>query len=284
MEKKNIRETLLIKDKIEKVLEYMESNNYRPNLFISTLPKYSKSKDELNRFMTTSILLNSVDNSRKDNYLRRLYNLCDDKCFCFIFSNDKKLLEDIEFMTRAGFYYVKMLVYKTETKKSSTKLFKDNLGIILFFTKESNITKISSLNKVSGRENTSLLDIEIPKVKTMSNKVITYLFKISLNKKLNENLVLDLFSDTGEVGRIALDFKVPCIVRLSKDSNSNIVRSLTGYILIKEQNKQKKIDNETVNKRKLPRSDEYKKKISNGAKKTILEKKIKKIVDKSKKV
>ena len=40
----------------------------------------------------------------------------------------------------------------------------------------------------------------------------------------------------------------------------------------------------TVNKRKLPRSDEYKKKISKGAKKTILEKKIKKIVDKSKKV
>ena len=147
---KKFRNVKMFYEDINKVISYLENSNKQPTLVITKLPKFSLSSDKLGRVVTASIILDSMNNARKDNLLRRLFNICNQNAHIYIMCNEDNIYDNKEFMTMAGFIYHNLLVYRTKRSKKRDKTFRSNLGYILFFTKENNYTRVRLTNKINN--------------------------------------------------------------------------------------------------------------------------------------
>ena len=165
---------------VEKLISYLENSNKQPTLVITKLPKFSLSSDKLGRVVTASIILDSMNNARKDNLLRRLFNICNQNAHIYIMCNEDNIYDNKEFMTMAGFIYHNLLVYRTKRSKKRDKTFRSNLGYILFFTKENNYTRVRLTNKINNKENNNFIDLkEVNITNDYPKKIVDRIFLIS---------------------------------------------------------------------------------------------------------
>ena len=106
---------------INKVISYLKDNNKRPTLIITKLPKFSVSNDKLGRVITTSIILDSMNNARQDNLLRRLFNICNQNAHIYIMCNEDNLYRIKNLCQEQDLYiiiywYIKLREVKKEIK------------------------------------------------------------------------------------------------------------------------------------------------------------------------
>ena len=183
---KKFRNVRMFYEDVEKLISYLENNNKQPTLVITKLPKFSLSNDKLGRIVTASIILDSMNNARQDNLLRRLFNICNQNAHIYIMCNEDNIYENKEFMSRAGFIYHNLLVYKTKRSKKRDKTFRSNLGYILFFTKENNYTRIRLTNKINNKENNNFIDLkEVNITKDYPKRIVDRIFSMSKLVKLS---------------------------------------------------------------------------------------------------
>lgn len=254
---------------VEEVIEYLENENKNPTLIITKLPEFKKENDSLGRIATTSMLLESIENNRNENLLRRLFNICNNNCHCYIFTDKDKLNNDYEYMVKAGFIFQDIIVFKTKIESKKNRLFKNGLGFILFFTKESNYFYIRSLNKINKKEPINFIDLDLVSYeKDYPKKIIDRIIAMSRLEKLDENLIVDLQSEVGIIPKVALENGIECIcLGVGKFVNRTLATYLTG-INNKKKSKDIKIKNDYKEKNE---------KISKSIKKTLLKNSIKKI-------
>lgn len=266
---KSYRNVKVFNNNIDEMIEYLENENKNPTLIITKLPEFKKENDDLGRIATTSILLESIENNRNENLLRRLFNVCNNNCHCYIFTDKDKLNIDCEYMIKAGFIFQDIIVFKTKIENKKNRLFKNGLGFILFFTKESNYFYIRSLNKINKKEPINFIDLDLVSYeKDYPKKIVDRIIVMSRLKKLDENLIVDLQSETGIIPKVALENGIECVcLGIGKFINRTLATYLTG-ISNKKKNKDIKIKNDYKEKNE---------KISKSIKKTLLKNSIKKI-------
>ena len=259
---------------INKVISYLENNNKQPTLVITKLPKFSLSSDKLGRVVTASIILDSMNNARKDNLLRRLFNICNQNAHIYIMCNEDNIYDNKEFMTMAGFIYHNLLVYRTKRSKKRDKTFRSNLGYILFFTKENNYTRVRLTNKINNKENNNFIDLkEVNITNDYPKKIVDRIFLMSKLGKLDENIVVDLQSEEGIVPKTALENNMECVaLGMNRIINSKLSTYLTGIENKVIENKVEKI--EEIKEKDYTEKNE---KISKSMKKTLLKNKINKL-------
>ena len=263
------RNVKVFDNSIEEVIEYLENENKNPTLIITKLPEFKKENDDLGRLATTSMLLNSIENNRNENLLRRLFNVCNNNCHCYIFTDKDKLNIDYEYMTKVGFTFQDIVVFRAKIESKKNRLFKSGLGYILFFTKESNYFYIRSLNKINKKEPINFIELDLVNYdKDYPKKIVDRIISLSKLDKLDENLIVDLYSENGIVPKIALENNMECIcLGVGKFVNRKLATYLTG-INNKKKNKDIKIKKDYKEKNE---------KISKSMKKTLLKNDIKKI-------
>ena len=269
---KKFRNVRMFYEDINKVISYLENSNKQPTLVITKLPKFSLSSDKLGRVVTASIILDSMNNARKDNLLRRLFNICNQNAHIYIMCNEDNIYDNKEFMSRAGFIYHNLLVYRTKRSKKRDKTFRSNLGYILFFTKENNYTRVRLTNKINNKENNNFIDLkEVNITNDYPKKIVDRIFLISKLGKLDENIVVDLQSEEGIVPKTALENNMECVaLGMNRIINSKLSTYLTG---IENRVKEKKVEIEENEKDYTVKNE----KISKSMKKTLLKNKINKI-------
>ena len=269
---KKFRNVRMFYEDINKVISYLENSNKQPTLVITKLPKFSLSSDKLGRVVTASIILDSMNNARKDNLLRRLFNICNQNAHIYIMCNEDNIYDNKEFMTMAGFIYHNLLVYRTKRSKKRDKTFRSNLGYILFFTKENNYTRVRLTNKINNKENNNFIDLkEVNITNDYPKKIVDRIFLISKLGKLDENIIVDLQSEEGVVPKTALENNMECVaLGMNRIINSKLSTYLTG---IENRIKEKKIEVEEKEKDYTEKNE----KISKSMKKTLLKNKISKI-------
>ena len=269
---KKFRNVKMFYEDINKVISYLENSNKQPTLVITKLPKFSLSSDKLGRVVTASIILDSMNNARKDNLLHRLFNICNQNAHIYIMCNEDNIYDNKEFMSRAGFIYHNLLVYRTKRSKKRDKTFRSNLGYILFFTKENNYTRVRLTNKINNKENNNFIDLkEVNITNDYPKKIVDRIFLISKLGKLDENIIVDLQSEEGVVPKTALENNMECVaLGMNRIINSKLSTYLTG---IENRIKEKKIEVEEKEKDYTEKNE----KISKSMKKTLLKNKISKI-------
>ncbi len=269
---KKFRNVRMFYEDVEKLISYLENSNKQPTLVITKLPKFSLSSDKLGRVVTASIILDSMNNARKDNLLRRLFNICNQNAHIYIMCNEDNIYDNKEFMTMAGFIYHNLLVYRTKRSKKRDKTFRSNLGYILFFTKENNYTRVRLTNKINNKENNNFIDLkEVNITNDYPKKIVDRIFLISKLGKLDENIIVDLQSEEGVVPKTALENNMECVaLGMNRIINSKLSTYLTG---IENRIKEKKIEVEEKEKDYTEKNE----KISKSMKKTLLKNKISKI-------
>lgn len=269
---KKFRNVRMFYEDINKVISYLENSNKQPTLVITKLPKFSLSSDKLGRVVTASIILDSMNNARKDNLLRRLFNICNQNAHIYIMCNEDNIYDNKEFMTMAGFIYHNLLVYRTKRSKKRDKTFRSNLGYILFFTKENNYTRVRLTNKINNKENNNFIDLkEVNITNDYPKKIVDRIFLMSKLGKLDENIVVDLQSEEGIVPKTALENNMECVaLGMNRIINSKLSTYLTG---IENKIKEKKIEVEEKEKDYTEKNE----KISKSMKKTLLKNKINKL-------
>ena len=269
---KKFRNVKMFYEDINKVISYLENSNKQPTLVITKLPKFSLSSDKLGRVVTASIILDSMNNARKDNLLRRLFNICNQNAHIYIMCNEDNIYDNKEFMTMAGFIYHNLLVYRTKRSKKRDKTFRSNLGYILFFTKENNYTRIRLTNKINNKENNNFIDLkEVNITNDYPKRIVDRIFLMSKLGKLDENIIVDLQSEEGVVPKTALENNMECVaLGMNRIINSRLATYLTG---IENRVKEKKIEIEEKEKDYTEKNE----KISKSMKKTLLKNKISKI-------
>ena len=269
---KKFRNVKMFYEDINKVISYLENSNKQPTLVITKLPKFSLSSDKLGRVVTASIILDSMNNARKDNLLRRLFNICNQNAHIYIMCNEDNIYDNKEFMSRAGFTYHNLLVYRTKRSKKRDKTFRSNLGYILFFTKENNYTRIRLTNKINNKENNNFIDLkEVNITNDYPKRIVDRIFLMSKLEKLDENIIVDLQSEEGVVPKTALENNMECVaLGMNRIINSKLSTYLTG---IENRVKEKKIEIEEKEKDYTEKNE----KISKSMKKTLLKNKISKI-------
>lgn len=254
---------------INDIINYLEKNNKKPTLLITRLPTFKRENDFLGRIYNATDLLNTIDIHRQNNLLRKLYDLCSNDCHCYIFSSDKQLKEDIEFMVRAGFYFHNLLVYRTLVKKDSFKVFNNNVSYILFFTKGDSYFSFRSVNKLNKDDRYNFFDfINTDVYEDYPMKVIERIIQLSKLDKLDDNLILDLWSLKGNVPKKALENNMECI---SFGLDRKINTRLTLYL--------HKISNIVRDEKEKPKKDftDKNKTIGKSVRKTKLKNKINKL-------
>lgn len=263
------RNVKVFSNSIDEVIEYLENENKNPTLIITKLPELKKESDDLGRIATTSMLLESIENNRNENLLKRLFNVCNSNCHCYIFTDKDKLNIDYEYMIKAGFIFQDIVIFRTKVENKKNRLFKSGLGYILFFTKESNYFYIRSLNKVNKKEPINFIDLDLVSYeKDYPKKIVQRIIAMSRLEKLDENLIIDLQSETGIVPKIALENGMECVcLGVGKFVNRKLATYLTG-INNKKKNKVIKVKKDYKEKNE---------KISKSMKKTLLKNDIKKI-------
>ena len=269
---KKFRNVRMFYEDVEKLINYLENSNKQPTLVITKLPKFSLSSDKLGRVVTASIILDSMNNARKDNLLRRLFNICNQNAHIYIMCNEDNIYDNKEFMTMAGFIYHNLLVYRTKRSKKRDKTFRSTLGYILFFTKENNYTRIRLTNKINNKENNNFIDLkEVNITNDYPKKIVDRIFLMSKLEKLDENIIVDLQSEEGTVPKTALENNMECVaLGMNRIINSKLSTYLTG---IENRVKEKKIEVEEKEKDYTEKNE----KISKSMKKTLLKNKISKI-------
>ena len=269
---KKFRNVRMFYEDVEKLINYLENSNKQPTLVITKLPKFSLSSDKLGRVVTASIILDSMNNARKDNLLRRLFNICNQNAHIYIMCNEDNIYDNKEFMTNAGFIYHNLLVYRTKRSKKRDKTFRSTLGYILFFTKENNYTRIRLTNKINNKENNNFIDLkEVNITNDYPKKIVDRIFLMSKLEKLDENIIVDLQSEEGTVPKTALENNMECVaLGMNRIINSKLSTYLTG---IENRVKEKKIEVEEKEKDYTEKNE----KISKSMKKTLLKNKISKI-------
>ena len=269
---KKFRNVRMFYKDVEKLISYLENSNKQPTLVITKLPKFSLSSDKLGRVVTASIILDSMNNARKDNLLRRLFNICNQNAHIYIMCNEDNIYENKEFMSRAGFIYHNLLVYKTKRSKKRDKTFRSSLGYILFFTKENNYTRVRLTNKINNKENNNFIDLkEVNITNDYPKRIVDRIFLMSKLEKLDENIIVDLQSEEGVVPKTALENNMECVaLGMNRIINSKLSTYLTG---IENRVKEKKIEIEEKEKD----YNEKNEKISKSMKKTLLKNKINKL-------
>lgn len=269
---KKFRNVRMFYEDINEVINYLEDNNKRPTLIITKLPKFSVSNDKLGRVVTASIILNSMNNARQDNLLRRLFNMCNQNAHIYIMCNEDNIYENKEFMSRAGFIYHNLLVYKTKRSKKRDKTFRSSLGYILFFTKENNYTRVRLTNKINNKENNNFINLkEVNITKDYPKRIVDRIFSMSKLEVSDENIIVDLQSEEGIVPKTALENNMECVaLGMNRIINSKLSTYLTG---IENRVKEKKIEIEEKEKDYTEKNE----KISKSMKKTLLKNKISKI-------
>ena len=269
---KKFRNVRMFYEDVEKLISYLENNNKQPTLVITKLPKFSLSNDKLGRVVTASIILDSMNNARKDNLLRRLFNICNQNAHIYIMCNEDNIYENKEFMSRAGFIYHNLLVYKTKRSKKRDKTFRSSLGYILFFTKENNYTRIRLTNKINNKENNNFIDLkEVNITNDYPKRIVDRIFLMSKLEKLDENIIVDLQSEEGIVPKTALENNMECVaLGMNRIINSKLSTYLTG---IENRVIEKKIEIEEKEKDYTEKNE----KISKSMKKTLLKNKINKL-------
>ena len=269
---KKFRNVKMFYEDINKVISYLENSNKQPTLVITKLPKFSLSSDKLGRVVTASIILDSMNNARKDNLLRRLFNICNQNAHIYIMCNEDNIYDNKEFMTMAGFIYHNLLVYRTKRSKKRDKTFRSNLGYILFFTKENNYTRVRLTNKINNKENNNFIDLkEVNITNDYPKKIVDRIFLMSKLGKLDENIIVDLQSEEGVVPKTALENNMECVaLGMNRIINSKLSTYLTG---IENRIKEKKIEVEEKEKDYTEKNE----KISKSMKKTLLKNKINRI-------
>ena len=269
---KKFRNVKMFYEDINKVISYLENSNKQPTLVITKLPKFSLSSDKLGRVVTASIILDSMNNARKDNLLRRLFNICNQNAHIYIMCNEDNIYDNKEFMTMAGFIYHNLLVYRTKRSKKRDKTFRSNLGYILFFTKENNYTRVRLTNKINNKENNNFIDLkEVNITNDYPKRIVDRIFLMSKLGKLDENIIVDLQSEEGVVPKTALENNMECVaLGMNRIINSKLSTYLTG---IENRVKEKKIEIEEKEKDYTEKNE----KISKSMKKTLLKNKISKI-------
>ena len=269
---KKFRNVKMFYEDINKVISYLENSNKQPTLVITKLPKFSLSSDKLGRVVTASIILDSMNNARKDNLLRRLFNICNQNAHIYIMCNEDNIYDNKEFMTMAGFIYHNLLVYRTKRSKKRDKTFRSNLGYILFFTKENNYTRVRLTNKINNKENNNFIDLkEVNITNDYPKKIVDRIFLMSKLGKLDENIIVDLQSEEGVVPKTALENNMECVaLGMNRIINSKLSTYLTG---IENRIKEKKIEVEEKEKDYTEKNE----KISKSMKKTLLKNKINKL-------
>ena len=271
---KKFRNVRMFYEDVEKLISYLENNNKQPTLVITKLPKFSLSNDKLGRVITTSIILDSMNNARQDNLLRRLFNICNQNAHIYIMCNEDNIYENKEFMSRAGFIYHNLLVYKTKRSKKRDKTFRSSLGYILFFTKENNYTRVRLTNKINNKENNNFIDLkEVNITKDYPKRIVDRIFSMSKLEVLDENIIVDLQSEEGIVPKTALENNMECVaLGMNRIINSKLSTYLTGI--------ENRVIEDKVEKIKEIKEKDYKEKnekISKSMKKTLLKNKISKI-------
>ena len=271
---KKFRNVRMFYEDVEKLINYLENSNKQPTLVITKLPKFSLSSDKLGRVVTASIILDSMNNARKDNLLRRLFNICNQNAHIYIMCNEDNIYDNKEFMTMAGFIYHNLLVYRTKRSKKRDKTFRSNLGYILFFTKENNYTRVRLTNKINNKENNNFIDLkEVNITNDYPKKIVDRIFLISKLGKLDENIVVDLQSEEGVVPKTALENNMECVaLGMNRIINSKLSTYLTGIENKVIENKVEKI--EEIKEKDYTEKNE---KISKSMKKTLLKNKINKL-------
>ena len=269
---KKFRNVKMFYEDINKVISYLENSNKQPTLVITKLPKFSLSSDKLGRVVTASIILDSMNNARKDNLLRRLFNICNQNAHIYIMCNEDNIYDNKEFMTMAGFIYHNLLVYRTKRSKKRDNTFRSNLGYILFFTKENNYTRVRLTNKINNKENNNFIDLkEVNITNDYPKRIVDRIFLMSKLGKLDENIIVDLQSEEGVVPKTALENNMECVaLGMNRIINSKLSTYLTG---IENRVKEKKIEIEEKEKDYTEKNE----KISKSMKKTLLKNKISKI-------
>ena len=271
---KKFRNVRMFYEDVEKLISYLENSNKQPTLVITKLPKFSLSSDKLGRVVTASIILDSMNNARKDNLLRRLFNICNQNAHIYIMCNEDNIYDNKEFMSRAGFTYHNLLIYRTKRSKKRDKTFRSNLGYILFFTKENNYTRIRLTNKINNKENNNFIDLkEVNITNDYPKKIVDRIFLMSKLGKLDENIVVDLQSEEGIVPKTALENNMECVaLGMNRIINSKLATYLTGI--------ENKITKDKVEKMEEIKEKDYtekNEKISKSMKKTLLKNKINKL-------
>lgn len=271
---KKFRNVRMFYEDVEKLISYLENSNKQPTLVITKLPKFSLSSDKLGRVVTVSIILDSMNNARKDNLLRRLFNICNQNAHIYIMCNEDNIYDNKEFMSRAGFTYHNLLVYRTKRSKKRDKTFRSNLGYILFFTKENNYTKIRLTNKINNKENNNFIDLkEVNITNDYPKRIVDRIFLMSKLEKLDENIIVDLQSEEGVVPKTALENNMECVaLGMNRIINSKLATYLTGIENKVTKNKVEKI--EEIKEKDYTEKNE---KISKSMKKTLLKNKINRI-------
>ena len=266
---KTYRNVKVFNENIDEMIEYLENENKNPTLIITKLPEFKKENDSLGRVATTSMLLESIENNRNENLLRRLFNVCNSNCHCYIFTDKDKLNVDYEYMIKAGFIFQDIVVFRIKVESKKNRLFKGGLGYILFFTKENNYFYIRSLNKINKKEPINFIELDLVSYdRDYPKKIVDRIISLSRLDKLDENLIVDLQSETGIVPKVALEYGMECVcLSVGKFVNRKLATYLTG-INNKKKNKEIKI------KKNYKEKNE---KISKSMKKTLLKNSIKKI-------
>lgn len=198
---KSYRNVSVFNNELRDMLNYIKKLNEKPTTIISSLniPKVKR-----NNLLDKMKYFKFIEN------LEMLYNLCDYFTHIYIFSKIEDLSRNIQKMENAGFILRNILSYKVDWKyNKEEKLYFDNLNYVLFFT----IDNIKSKDrKLNIRRQTNLLSDKVIKInnKDYPKEIIDKLINNSLMKSLDENIIVDLNSITGNVAEYCLKNNLKC--------------------------------------------------------------------------
>lgn len=198
---KSYRNVTVFNDELRNMLDYLKKSNEKPTVIISSLniPKIRK-----NNLMNKILYFKFIED------LELLYKLCTYDTHIYIFSDINNISKDIWEMENAGFKLRNILSYKVNWKyNKEEKLYFNSLNYVLLFT----IDSIKSRDrKLNIKRQTNLLSDNIIKTnnKDYPKVIIERLIKNSLMKSLDENIIIDINSNIGNVAEYCLKNNLKC--------------------------------------------------------------------------
>lgn len=252
---KQFRNTYIFRDDLNETISYLEKSNKNPTVIFGKLLDI-KQKD----------MISKLKYLEYQNILKRLLNMCTYNTFIYIFSEIDSLQKDILEMSNVGFKLRDILSYKVEYKYDKFfKLYQKQLKYVLFFTSHSIKERDRKLSK---RSQTNLINNLSPvklKNQDYSKEIAKELIESSLMKNIDENLILDIHSDNGNVADYCLRNNLECYSN-SINYKGNVVKlsKVLEYL-------------DNYKKEKIKDYSDRNKKISENMKKNNLKRKIKNI-------
>ena len=210
---KQFRNTYIFRDDLNETISYLEKSNKNPTVIFGKLLDI-KQRD----------MISKLKYLEYQNILKRLLNICTYDTFVYIFSEIDSLQKDILEMSNTGFKLRNILSYKIEYKYDKFfKLYQKQLKYVLFFTSHSIKEKDRKLSK---RSQTNLINNSNPvkvKDKDYSKEIVKELIETSLMKSIDENIVLDIHSESGNIAEYCLRNNLECYSN-SLNYKGNVVK------------------------------------------------------------